>query len=265
MDAGTATAVIVPCRDPAGLVRISDALRPQGCAVYAVMDRVGLTDVHPAENVTILHNDSGDGFLAGKCRDIGLAAAYDAGHSAFLFCDGDCVPQSGFVTAHSRILGCPVPLITAGRRLEKQYGWMDRREYEPDLLNLGLFRGKGALVSNVSLVNRCIVTWSCNMGMNRGAVDRIYRFNDRYFGERRVFMSRFDGHWGGEDSFLGIEAWITRCLMQFVSAPLSGVAHADHLRPSGEYNLDHMKKIEDLKDELMKKCVSDPLDWTFFA
>lgn len=265
MDAEHIPAVIVPCRDAGGLLRIADALSAQKCALYAVMDRTDPPSSRLPGCVTVLRNESGDGFLAGKCRDIGLTAAYSAGHSEFLFCDGDCVPQGGFVSAHSRVLGCPEPVITIGRRLEKQYGWMDRRECEPDLMNLGLFRGKGALVSNVSLVNRCIVTWSCNMGMNRKAADRIYRFNLRYFGERRAFLSRFDGRWGGEDSFLGIEAWITRCLMQFVSAPLSGVSHMDHPRPSGEYNLEHMKKIAELKDELMKKCASDPMDWSFFA
>lgn len=253
---------IIPCNNTIYLSKILDSLKKQNCHAFVVFDRI-IPTVETNSDITVLQNTTGTGFLAGKCRDIGLAEAIKK-YDKYIFIDDDCIPQQKLVESHNKILSINEPICTVGKRLEKKYGWKDKREYDQNMFHLDLFKNDGALISNTTLLNNCLITWSCNMGLNKKAVDRLYKFNNIYFNENRIFNSKFDEHWGGEDSFLGIVAWITRILIQLVPFSVSGVMHMEHPRPNTEYNLNHKNLFDFMKTDIIKKCTSTPFNWKFF-
>jgi glycosyltransferase involved in cell wall biosynthesis len=210
-------------------------------------------------------NPDGSTFLAPYAREVGLDMAIASGSEYFIFIDGDCIPLSGMISGHLDSLKYNIPVLTCGRRREKKYRWQDMRECEPGIMNYGIFRGKGMLVNNPDLLIKSLLVWSCNIGLNLAAVRRIRELNRMFTGHSDLFCRHFWGAWGGEDGFLGIQAWTTRTYIKMLGDPMSGVDHIDHPRPAEIYNPDHSKFLSDISDKLRKYLVINPLDLAFFT
>lgn len=204
-------------------------------------------------------------FLAGMARNVGLEAAIRQGCTNFIFIDGDCVPESDLVKAHNAKLGKNLPILTVGRRRERQYRFQDRRESVAALAHLQLFRDKGTVINeHGNLIKDCMVVWSCNIGINLYAVNLIKKLNYRYFQRKELFSSDFLGAWGGEDSYLGIQAVYCRIFITTIGDRLSGVHHIDHPRPTETHSIEHKEYFTKQCNRLRDKVRLNPLDLDFF-
>lgn len=173
-----------------------------------------------------------EGFDAGANRDDGLATAQllHPGTDA-LFLDGDCNPSPTWLASHRVALESETPTVTCGARTED-----DR----PDPRTLPLSWNSGDFAPSLfaghnyepayreTLAHRA--TWSCNLGINRAALERIQSAGEVLHGCRRVFSPEFDGTWGGEDTGLGIVAHLTGCRVLMLDSETSSVAHQRHDR-----------------------------------
>jgi hypothetical protein len=145
-----------------------------------------------------------------------------------------------------------------GRRLESKLGWKDPREIG-DAGNWHLFSSQGSIVQNVSWVKNCLATWTCNLCMNASAIKIIRRAMRRICHEDRVFHPAFDGHWGGEDSYLAYIAWAYRITMAYLPMGANAVKHMDHPRPEPEYGKGFKEILEAQVDYLRKFTVANPV------
>lgn len=254
--------VIIPCHNDKLIHDTVARLHRQPCEIFVVLDRI-TTDL--PDYVHVVKNTEGDGFLAGKCRDMGLVEAEKTCDS-FIFLDDDCAPQEFIVQAHTEWLDLDIPMITIGRRLEKQYNWRDLREYSNEMSSLGLFDSHGTMFNNASLLKKCMGIWSCNFGINRKAVILVRRMMEMYFDTAdRIFSPAFDGKWGGEDSFLSYIAWSCRINMFYLPYGSNAVLHQEHARPKDKYNLDHVDILNKEVTSLSKKLVTEKLTPKFFV
>ena len=94
------TIVILP--NKRAKVFLLDSLKKQNCHAFVVFDRI-IPTVETNSDITVLQNTTGTGFLAGKCRDIGLAEAIKK-YDKYIFIDDDCIPQQKLVESHNKIL-----------------------------------------------------------------------------------------------------------------------------------------------------------------
>lgn len=251
--------------------------------VYVVIDRpvsdpgcvdsiTKINSDYPAINIQILvcnppnttpRTDRPE-FFAGLARNIGLNQAIHDGYDTFIFIDGDCVPQRKLVESHQAVCKAPMPILSVGRRREASYRWCDKREVDSSLAHLNLFDEKGTLINSPELIKQCLIIWSCNIALNKLAVDRLIKFNEVYYNRKELFSSDFNGEWGGEDSFLGIEAWYCRIFITTIGTKSSGVEHIDHPRPSTTHTINHKKYFDEQVERLRKKVVINPLRIEFF-
>ena len=203
-------------------------------------------------------------FLTPYIRNLGIEMAIKDGYDTFIFIDGDCIPQNKLIESHLRKLRLHLPILTVGRRRELMYRWMDRREYVPELSHLNLFQEKGTLINSPDLLKQSLIVWSCNIGMNLLSINMLKNFNRFYYDRAEVFSSEFNGSWGGEDAFLGIQAYYTRLYISTIGEKASGIEHINHPRPDDKYNIDHMNFLNKQIDILRKKVRIRPLDLKFF-
>lgn len=254
---------IIPCHHGKFVQQIAAKLHMQHVEhIIVVLDRIENIEFNDALGVTVLRNDDGTGFCAGKCRDIAidyiLMNKDIYGECPILFIDEDCIPQDNLVADHYKLLQHEIPVISCGRRLEQKYAWNDLREMG-EMSNLNLFSKSGAVVQNPGLIKQCQVTWTCNMGINYSALKKIRHVMNKYYNVNRIFHPDFDGAWGGEDSFLGYVAWSAKVFMNFVPRGSNGVKHMDHPRPSNIYNKQFSEKLKAKVDDLSRKLVTNPL------
>ena len=243
--------------------KVIDALRVQvGDSLVVVLDRpsdsdrIAFTELglpHIIESSrSIATRGSGDSaFMAGYCRNLGVTHAVSLGFTDFAFIDGDCIPQDTWFSAHSRLMSVEYPVIGVGRRREKKFGWKDMRESDPALLNSGIFGKIDNLISNPDQLTKSLITWSCNLSVNRKAHSLISRLNGKLYQRTELFSSRFDGEYGGEDSFLGIQAHSIRCAIVTLGESTSGVLHIDHPSMGGSM-VDQMKFFQSELDSFRK-------------
>lgn len=203
-----------------------------------------------------------DGFHAGDARNIGIDIAIEGGADIVVMIDGDCVPQPRLIEGHVIACNRSIPILSCGRRREKKYGWKDQRELIADLTNIGFF-SREIIINDPELLRKCMVVWSCNIAMNQSAIIRMKEFNRKYYTKPEVFSSAFDGGWGGEDSFLGVEAWMNRTFI--VANHIASVEHIDHPRISDSIAIEHKKLFESMLNDIRKKTVLKPLDLDFFT
>jgi len=207
----------------------------------------------------------GDPFYVGYIRNYGIDLAISDGHTEFVFIDGDCVPQSSLFISHHNTLNNSIPILSIGRRREKQYKWKDQREITSQFTHLDLFRKEGFLVNNPELITSCVMVWSCNIGLNLRLIKLLKKFNLKYYGRSEVFSSEFLGAWGGEDGFLGVQSWFVKAFITTIGDMKSGVQHIDHPRPSDKYTIDHKTFFVEQLNRLRKKTALHPLDINFFS
>ena len=248
-------AAIVPVRRGEHAPTVVRKLKEQGAYVIAVRDRCS---VELSEADLVYDKDTGDGFDAGQTRDIGIDLMMNKPVEYAIMVDEDCIPQPDLVKSHLLVLERGIPVISCGRRLESKLGWKDPRQ-TGEAFNLHLFDGKGTVVQNISLIKNCLATWTCNLGMNRDAISIIRRAMDSFNGTRRVFNKDFDGHWGGEDSFLGYMAWAYRVNMAFLPMGANAVKHMDHPRPEPEYGKGFKEVLEAQVLKLRKHLAMHPI------
>ena len=247
------TAVIIPARTGEHLSVILPKLKNQGAHVIVVRDRADF----PVEGAdTVLDSRDGAGFMAGKCRDYGLDIAIAKGFDKFVFIDEDCIPQDCLVSSHADAIGRSIPVISCGRRLEEARHWVDPRECG-EAAKLALFNG--SVVKNISLVKACLVTWTCNLGINLMAVNLVRRLMNRLYGEERLFPSVFDGTWGGEDSFLAYSGWALGIPMCYLPKGANAVKHKDHPRPSNVYNPVFVNRLDREVEKMRASLMARPL------
>ena len=189
-------------------------------------------------------------FLTGHRRNQCIDLALSEGCECIIMIDGDCIPEVDLIKDHKALNAVHYPNITNGRRREEKYEWKDQREVDPKMRGADLFaRGNGYVIHNPDLLRSCSVTWSCNLSINIHAIRIIKKFNKEYYGRDEVFSGEFLGRWGGEDSFLGIQAIVCKIFITMMTSDLSGIRHIDHPRPDNKYSdkafSDHLvKEIE---------------------
>ena len=201
------------------------------------------------------------GFGAGSTRDAGIRYAIEQGlEGDFLFSDGDCVPSNGLVAHHGELLASELPRITCGLRYEtipqdqvadfplagEDMNGMrvqtDLRQHAPYCAGIVFGDNYDRLVIHPEVFKSSWICWSCNLGMNRAAIDLCHSVNGLMEGdEYRVFNSAFDGQWGGEDGFVGLTLFY--CGGETVAlSPRSWVTHLWH--PRSHTNIEHMYVVK---------------------
>lgn len=248
--------------------------------VHVILDRPdpdeSIDDIETSLNVKIITHDGKDAYIGNKTegqplfltpynRNLGIDTAIEDGCDKFIFIDGDCVPQEKLVESHLRKINYDIPVLTCGRRRESKYRWQDRREYMPELTHLELFRKNGTLIRNPELIKKSLIVWSCNIGMNMKTVRMLKKFNKKYYGRNEVFCSEFTGSWGGEDGFLGIEAFYCRVFISTIGEKKAGIEHIDHPRPSEKYTVEHLRYYAKQMEKIQKKIKIHPMDLSFFV
>ena len=174
-------------------------------------------------------------FLTGDRRNRAIDMAINEGCECFIMIDGDCIPDVDLVKSHKKACMSEMPVMGNGRRRDVNYEWMDKRDVDPNLRYLELFINDGTVIHSVDLLRSCSITWSCNLSANRKAVKIIKAINKKYYGRDEFFNSEFLGSWGGEDSFLGIQANLGKVFIVILGDEDSSVRHIDHPRPESKY------------------------------
>ena len=211
------------------------------------------------------NEDTKELFLTPHVRNMGINEALKDNCDMFVFIDGDCIPQPSLIESHANSGNGNVPVLSIGRRREKEFRWKDQREYKAEFVHLKLFRKGNFIVSNTDLLRRSLIVWSCNIALNLKALNLIQNFNQRYYNRKEVFSGEFVGKWGGEDGFLGVQAWHCRIFIVMIGNESSGVEHIDHPRPENKYNINHMDFFLKQIEILRRKMTINPLNMDFFA
>lgn len=205
-------------------------------------------------------------FLTGYRRNQCIDLAIQEGCDTFIMFDGDCVPEKDLIKDHVALNSLDIPTIANGRRKEEKHGWLDQRDVDPKMRSAHLFNTcNGYVIHNPDLLRSCSITWSCNISMNMQAVKLIRKINRNYYGRDEVFNSNFLGRWGGEDSFLGIQAIACKIFVTMLNTEFSGIRHIEHPRPENKYGDgafgDHLMREIDYLNQLQEM---KPLDLSFY-
>lgn len=147
--------------------------------------------------------NEGTNFSAGMTRDFGLEKS-DSEY--VIFTDGDCYPSPELVEKHLECLKYPFPIISCGKRyLETEDGKIENDER--CLIDGSGFIDdvNGRVMINTERTQKHIMTYSCNLGMNKKALEVCKSSNDFLVGSKRVFNPIFDGTWGGEDNLISYQ------------------------------------------------------------
>lgn len=296
MSVGIKAALIIPIYNQSQyFIRMLDALESQSVlpfCVYLLLDRIVKKDYLHIKSLCDKKNNLKNKFkllvlndiptymgkpdadenlntnelcLTGYRRNQGVSAAINDGCNFFIFIDGDCIPECDLVKSHINSVNLKYPIILCGKRKESKYNWMDQRELDPNLSSLNLFKPGGTLIYNKEYLLSSAIVWTCNLSINLEAVNLIKKLNSLYYNRNELFNSDFLGSYGGEDSFLGIEAYVCKCIISSIADDNSGIRHIDHPRPEKIYSLEKfqmylVKKMKELDDKLIKT----PLTMDFF-
>lgn len=173
---------------------------------------------HTSDDVAILMNTEGSGFLAGRMRDIALEYLNSNGIvTDVLFVDGDCVLDARTVesaltemqsriccTINKRILPNPNGTITP-----------EVRETSPLVIGSIFVAGSNTEVHPENALLES-TTWTCCLGVSAAALCQVQDFMFDLYGSRRIFHPDFDGIYGGEDSFFGL-------VCMYIGIPIIGI------------------------------------------
>lgn len=126
-------------------------------------------------NIPCIVNYYGEGFLAGRMRDIGASCFYD---SDILFFDGDKVPQGDLKSLDA----LPYDCVLLGTKNDTR-DFFDGTTHAVELLNPYMqYNG----------------VYSCGILLRKNVISRLREVNGG-----RIFNPVFDGHWGEEDTWNG--------------------------------------------------------------
>lgn len=141
----------------------------------------------PVEGVRYKLNTAGDGFLAGRMRDLGAEGIDDD----ILFLDGDKVPMGDIVADIERLKN-KYDCICYGVAPEYEHSELRQFMHAEDTDGIVPFQVKG-----MPFAYGC---YTCGMWVSRDAVRKLRELN-----AGRIFHQDFDGVWGDEDNFLADE------------------------------------------------------------
>ena len=196
------------------LIRILDAYDNQSIQPIKyifVLDRCSDNSIEFISNFSKNHNsiiveiNEGNGFQAGRCRDIGLS--HIDNDYPVLFLDGDCVPTPKLFEEFQKLLSRNKEIIVVGRRIhEKEFGQDfddDARVHVPWFHDKIFISGQNNLVKEMIICKGSGLTWSCCLGFNNSAIMKIKNIINDLHNVYRLFSPAFDGCYGGEDDFIG--------------------------------------------------------------
>lgn len=211
--------------------------------------------------------DDKDNFLAGHIRNKAIEMAMEDGHDIFIFIDGDCIPEKDLVKEHKQLNSLGIPNLSVGRRRDENIQWKDQREIDPKVSSAKLFSsGNGFVIQNIDLLVSSTIVWTCNVSLNLYAVKLIKKLNTRYYDRDELFNSEFSGTWGGEDGFLGFQAYCVNVFITMCTKEYAGIRHIDHPRPIDKYadqNWDAYYKSQLI--DFQSRMESYPLTASFFS
>ena len=206
-------------------------------------------------NCSIVEVSHAASFMAGANRDLGLTEAEkQLPNCDVVFLDGDCVPTCDLIEAHARNLGInrDFPIATIGRRVNENDAGQDLHDDTRIIharANRRVFGAEDRLVLTKVPANSRMLTWSCNLGLNRMMIELCRWTNDQISATRgRIFNDAFDGRWGGEDDFVGLTASYFGAAVIALS-PKHHVRHIWHVsRQNDAYARTMRVKTGQLKD-----------------
>lgn len=195
------------------------------CMALAPLHPIFVFDrCEPVDSVTHKVNHDGDGFLAGRMRDIGAEGIDDD----ILFLDGDKIPH-GDIVADIEQLKDKYDAICYGIAGEKE-----NSEYRSFMRNDGVDGIVTWQASGFPYASGC---YSCGLWLSRDIIRKVRELNGG-----RIFHPDFDGIWGDEDNFLADE----------INAVGGRIGYSTHVRLSGSFS-DWMKRVDDLARNFIKR------------
>lgn len=126
-------------------------------------------------NIPCIVNYYGEGFLAGRMRDMGASCFYD---SDILFLDGDKVPQGDLKSLDA----IPYDCVLLGTK-------NDKRDF---------FDGTTHLIELDDPYMQYNGVYSCGILLRKNLISRLRELNNG-----RIFNPVFNGRWGEEDTWNG--------------------------------------------------------------
>ena len=162
--------VVITRNQPLEIPKFEECLK--GFDRLYVIDRPSVE--YPA-GIPAIYNFSGDGFLAGRMRDIGALAF--AGED-ILFLDGDKVPIGDL----SAVENAPFDCVLLGVQNEKRK-YFDGTTHQITLPDIH-YQGNGC--------------YTCGILYRSSVISTFRKYN-----EGRIFHPTFDGTWGEEDTWNG--------------------------------------------------------------
>lgn len=183
---------------------------------------------HLKTKLVLVHRVSTDsGFWAGQVRNLGVDSA---SQETLLFLDGDCVPCQTWVEAHRDALDSAGRVPAASFGLRKDQIKAGSEEYRSDTrtyrsMTQIFWEDRNVPVMNRGTVFGHMATWSCNLGLNAGAVKMLKSLNGSVFSPLLT-----KGKWGGEDTYLGMQLWDNCGILIAVRMEAGHVKHLWHPR-----------------------------------
>lgn len=178
----------------------------------------------PIDGVNYKLNIDGDGFLAGRMRDIGAEGIDDD----ILFLDGDKIPQGDIVADIERLKDKYDSICYS---IE---GDKENSEYRSFMRNDGVDGIVPWQATGFPYASGC---YSCGLWLSRNIIRNVRELNGG-----RIFHPDFDGIWGDEDNFLADE----------INAVGGRIGYSTHVRLSGEFS-DWTKRADDLARNFVKR------------
>jgi len=159
-----------------------------------VLDRCTDNSAEILSGETVIENKEGRGFLAGKMRDIGLEEVLKSNYDEVIFLDGDRIPQN-----------------MTDKKLDEEMKNSDCIIFHRDLPEMSEDYFK---LLNVPLIVTQVYTAGICV-----KVHFLKLIRDKY---QRCFHPAFDGEWGFEDYFFGLELFFLDAKINKSSIRISG-------------------------------------------
>jgi len=189
-------------------------------------------------DIPAIFNFNGEGFLAGRMRDLGAINFYD---EDILFLDGDKVPIGNLHALEDMLFDC----VLLGIKDDPRKDYFDGTTHQINLPEDPKIQ-----------INGC---YSCGILYRKNLIKRFREIN-----KGRIFHPCFDGTWGDEDSWNGdimnIEGWKVGCTSEVILSGEIGGCKINGNCISEDNPLDLSRKDTDLGkliqlcDNFVKRC-----------
>ena len=172
-----------------------------------------------------------------------------------LFLDGDCIPSDNLFEHFNNELDVDEPTIVISQRRNSHKDGInisdDSRLTTPWYVGW-IFDKECLKIKHLELSRIRMLTWSCSLGINLKAISLIKSINEHLGYSNRLFPSIFDGHWGGEDDYIGHVA-------MFMNIQVIGLAKEDyviHIWHESRVNNEYIDRSKVAYDKLLDYCKS---------